>query len=59
MEKRHDDRDAEKTDDRELNERDENQQAAELQIGEEDERANPSRFEPDPKAEKQPVFGES
>ncbi|HKY03585.1 MAG TPA: hypothetical protein VJQ56_01780 [Blastocatellia bacterium] len=59
MEKRHDDRDAEKADDRKANERDENQQAAELQVGEEDERANPSRFEPDPEAEKQPIFGES
>jgi hypothetical protein len=27
------------------------QQAAELQVGEEDERANPARFEPDPRAE--------
>jgi hypothetical protein len=30
---------------------DASQQAAELQVGEEDERANPARFEPDPRAE--------
>lgn len=48
MEKRKDDRDAEKAEDKGLNEEvDENQQAAELQIGEEDELANPSRFKPD------------
>jgi hypothetical protein len=48
MEKRRDDRDAEKAEDKGLNEEvDENQQAAELQVGEDDEVANPSRFKPD------------
>lgn len=54
MEKRKDDRDARKSDDLDntySEPADESQQAAELQIGEEDERENPSRFEPDPKSE--------
>jgi hypothetical protein len=50
MEKRRDDRDARKA--REIKadqeEKDENQQPAELQVGEEGERENLSRFEPDP-----------
>ncbi|HYP26992.1 MAG TPA: hypothetical protein VE262_09755 [Blastocatellia bacterium] len=47
-EKRRDDRDAEKAEDKGLNEEvDESQQAAELQVGEEDELSNPSRFRPD------------
>lgn len=57
MEKRHDDRDARKSDDevtedpRRADEGDEQgQQAAELQVGEERERENLSRFEPDPKS---------
>lgn len=55
MEKRTDDRDAKKstdeaTDDpREANKSNESEQAAELQVGEEDERDNPDRFEPDSK----------
>lgn len=55
MEKRKDDRDAKKstdeaTDDpREANKSAEGEQAAELQVGEEDERADPNRFEPDSK----------
>ena len=61
MEKRSDDRDAQKSHDEatddpwEANKPDSDagQQAAELQVGEEDERANPSRFEPDPKAPRQ------
>jgi hypothetical protein len=53
MEKRKDDRDARKSDD--LDDSypepvDESQQAAELQVGEEGERENPSRFEPDPQS---------
>jgi hypothetical protein len=54
MEKRKDDRDARKSDDLDdtyPEPADESQQAAELQIGEEGERENPSRFEPDPKSE--------
>ena len=54
MEKRKDDRDARKSDDLDntySEPADESQQAAELQIGEEGERENPSRFEPDPKSE--------
>ena len=56
MEKRKDDRDLKKsideaTDDpHEANKTSEDQQAAELQVGEEGERADPNRFEPDPKA---------
>jgi hypothetical protein len=48
-----DTRDAKKAEDLEENNVGANgsQQAAELQVGEEDERANPSRFEPDPRAE--------
>ena len=55
MEKRRDDRDAKKsineaTDNpREANKSDESEQAAELQVGEEDERENLNRFEPDSK----------
>ena len=55
MEKRTDDRDAKKsideaTDDpREANKPDGGEQAAELQVGEADERDNPERFEPDSK----------
>jgi hypothetical protein len=55
MEKRKDDRDAKKsideaTDDpREANKSSEGEQAAELQVGEEDERADTNRFEPDSK----------
>ena len=55
MEKRRDDRDAKKSIDEatgdpwEANKDGFDQQAAELQVGEEDERANPDRFEPDPK----------
>lgn len=52
MDKRRDDRDADKAKDKGLNEEvDESQQAAELQVGEEDEAGNRSRFEPDKKAE--------
>ncbi|HKG21033.1 MAG TPA: hypothetical protein VKC34_03975 [Blastocatellia bacterium] len=48
MEKRKDDRDAKKAEDEGLNDEvDEGQQAAELQVGEGDEAANPSRFKPD------------
>jgi hypothetical protein len=48
-----DTRDAKKVEDLEENNSGANgsQQAAELQVGEEDERANPDRFEPDPGAE--------
>ena len=55
MEKRKDDRDRKKsideaTDDpREANKMNEGEQAAELQVGEEDERADTNRFEPDSK----------
>ena len=55
MEKRKDDRDRKKsmdeaTDDpREANKSNEGEQAAELQVGEEDERADLNRFEPDSK----------
>jgi hypothetical protein len=55
MEKRKDDRDAKKsmdeaTDDpREANKSAEGEQAAELQVGEEGERTDPNRFEPDSK----------
>ncbi|HKS39309.1 MAG TPA: hypothetical protein VJX74_01760 [Blastocatellia bacterium] len=55
MEKRTDDRDAKKsideaTDDpREANKSNEGEQAAELQVGEEGERDDPNRFEPDSK----------
>lgn len=53
MDKRRDDRDADKAEDKGLNEEvDEGQQAAELQVGEEDEARNRSRFEPDKKAER-------
>jgi hypothetical protein len=52
MDKRRDDRDADKAEDKGLNEEvDESQQAAELQVGEDDEAANRSRFEPDKQAE--------
>ncbi|HVF88606.1 MAG TPA: hypothetical protein VNH22_00980 [Blastocatellia bacterium] len=48
MEKRKDDRDANKAEDEGLNDEvDESQQAAELQVGEDDEAANPSRYKPD------------
>ena len=49
MEKRRDDRDARKSDELEEdpNPTDESQQAAELQVGEEGERENLSRFQPD------------
>ena len=53
MEKRTDDRDRKKsmdeaTDDpRQANRDDQSQQAAELQVGESDERREPERFEPD------------
>ncbi|HEX5081534.1 MAG TPA: hypothetical protein VFY40_05785 [Blastocatellia bacterium] len=48
-----DTRDAKKSEDLEENDSGANgsQQAAELQVGEEDERANPDRFEPDPRGE--------
>jgi hypothetical protein len=48
-----DTRDAKKAEDLEENNFGANgsQQAAELQVGEEDERANPAHFEPDPRAE--------
>jgi hypothetical protein len=48
-----DTRDAKKAEDLEENNSGANgsQQAAELQVGEEDERANPDRFEPDPRGE--------
>ena len=55
MEKRKDDRDAKKSideateDPREANKSNEGEQAAELQVGQEDERDNPNRFEPDSK----------
>jgi hypothetical protein len=55
VDKRRDDRDAQKsldraTDDpREANKTDESQQAAELQVGAEGERQDPARFEPDQK----------
>ena len=58
MEKRKDDRDAKKSIDEatgdpwEANKDGFDQQAAELQVGEEDERASPDRFEPDPKNER-------
>lgn len=50
MEKRKDDRDARKADelDDEQGEKDESQQPAELQVGEEGEREDTSRYEPDP-----------
>lgn len=54
MSKRKDDRDADKSYDKatedpwEAQKTDESQQAAELQVGEERERTQPSRFEPDP-----------
>lgn len=54
MEKRTDDRDAKKSLDeatdnpREANKSNESEQAAELQVGEADERENLNRFEPDP-----------
>jgi hypothetical protein len=53
MKKPRDTRDAKKADDIENDPlgADGSQQAAELQVGEEGERANPERFEPDPKAE--------
>ena len=53
MKKTRDSRDAKKAEDLEDDEFGANgsQQAAELQVGEEDERANPARFEPDPRAE--------
>ncbi|HEX8089629.1 MAG TPA: hypothetical protein VF762_12280 [Blastocatellia bacterium] len=56
MSKRKDDRDANKSYDKatedpwEAQKTDESQQAAELQVGEERERTQPSRFEPDPVA---------
>jgi hypothetical protein len=52
MEKRKDDRDARKSDDIEEYPRssDETQQPAELQIGEDRERENMSRFEPGPQS---------
>ena len=56
MSKRKDDRDADKSYDKttddpwEAQKTDESEQAAELQVGEERERATPSRFEPDPVA---------
>jgi hypothetical protein len=61
MEKRQDDRDSKKShgqateDPREANKAgdEQGQQAAELQVGEERERENLSRFEPDPKAQRQ------
>jgi hypothetical protein len=61
MEKRHDDRDAKKSYDEATEDPREadkvgdkqGQQAAELQVGEERERENLSRFEPDPKAQRQ------
>jgi hypothetical protein len=55
MEKRFDDRDAKKSMDeatdnpRDANKSDESQQAAELQVGEDGERADSNRFEPDEK----------
>lgn len=55
MEKRKDDRDAKKSideateDPRQANKSNEGEQAAELQVGEEDERDSPNRFEPDSK----------
>ncbi|HXG91368.1 MAG TPA: hypothetical protein VNN73_03245 [Blastocatellia bacterium] len=57
MEKRRDDRDARKSDDLatdnpiDANKTVESQQAAELQIGHEDEREDLSRFEPDQKSD--------
>jgi hypothetical protein len=57
MEKRTDDRDAAKSDDLKESARDESQQAAELQVGEEDERNNRSRFEPDHQADPLPGQG--
>ena len=50
MEKRRDDRDSRKADELadEQNEKDESQQPAELQVGEEGEREDTSRYEPDP-----------
>jgi hypothetical protein len=52
MEKRTDDRDSKKSDDQVIRkETDESMEMADLQVGEEDERANPDRFVPDPKAE--------
>jgi len=50
MEKRRDDRDARKADELadEQDEKDESQQPAELQVGEEGEREDMSRYEPDP-----------
>ena len=61
MEKRQDDRDSKKSRDRATEDPHEadktgdqqGQQAAELQVGEEKERENLSRFEPDPKAQRQ------
>jgi len=58
MEKRRDDRDSKKsldeaTDDPwEANKTNEGEQAAELQVGEDREREDLSRFEPDPRAER-------
>jgi hypothetical protein len=58
MSKRKDDRDADKSYDKatddpwEAQETGGSEQAAELQVGEEGERATPSRFEPDPEAER-------
>lgn len=53
MKKPRDTRDAKKSEDIENDPYDTggSQQAAELQVGKEGERANPDRFEPDPKAE--------